>query len=337
MTIYYLGPMEEDFEDAQRLLLQVVRGHTASTVDVKYGASPRNKFLAPIPVEVGHALPLAERTGHWARWTQTAQRQMEYPPVKGRSRLIASEMRKDDSANFKTAAQSIEKRHDIAGNFCSEPQLVLPQNSYWMPNLRQDMSVTLGRVVYRKSVTSDLNVGAKRRKGSSLSVAMRRSIDMPHEFVISTTGMKPCSPLNESHEQSDNECLLIKMSPKEGLRDPPAPPPPDSAAYVDPPNHYPDLEIWLDIDREQQMLRLKDVRAVFNSIQTDILLPQLPTDLRFTTELSAASSTISDPRIQAYIKASDLNIWGAGRLKTPSSLILEVPILERDGTGSNGR
>lgn len=89
----------------------------------------------------------------------------------------------------------------------------------------------------------------------------------------------------------------------------------------------PDLEIGLFINQSTRTMTLRRVRLLFETRQSDLVMPDLPADLRFATKLYASAniSTGSLSPIDDFLERSNLNIWGTDRLKTPPNLTLAIP------------
>lgn len=333
MVIHFLGPAEDDFEDAKRLLLQSLQLSLPREVMVKYGASTRNRAIAPVPVVVRKALPLAERNQEWSRWTRTVERNNN----DAGSELKARDS--DDSEALGVALKATEKLHRHAGHSSAKCHLWMPKSAHWLPDLELSQSVVMGRVIYPEKSVKDLDVVGQGKKREDFPTAFWRTINSCREFLTSSNGLRHLRPSYNSapsSKVSKKEYLEIKMSPKQGGKPIVNTPTGENDPQYDQQGELPDLEIRLDIDQENRTLIPSQTRVVFMNFESDILLPHRSTDVRFLTQQYTSASANLYPEILAFIEASDLDIWGSDRLKTPSSLALCVPIYTAKGTRDTG-
>ena len=323
VSIFFLGPSEEDVDDAERLLLQSVRPQ-ARRVSVHYGASHGDRAIGPMPIEVGNGLPLAQRTGEYCRWSRSVERTGRSLEHKG-TQIPDSKTLREDEVILQKVLTGLEKRHSKKQESPKEVQLEVPQSPYWLPKLELDYSVTIGRVVSPVDVAKDVKIAKPDAKGKRWSSILCESITRQHEFLCSSNGLQPSFRSGKNKKLSQREFLLVRLSPSARSIEATPSLSTDSGILPTTQTPLPELEIQLDINQDHQQLTPKQVRFVFSTRKTDILLPQQPSDLRFMTEKFVNASTELDPTISAFIGSSNLNLWGSERLKTPSSLTLEVP------------
>lgn len=318
-----MGPSEEDVDDAERLLLQSVQPQSRP-VNVQYGASHGDRAIAPIPVEVGNGLPLAQRTGEYCRWFRSVERAGRSPEHKA-TQIPDPKRLREDEAIMQKVLTGLEKHHSKKQDSLKEVQLEGPQSPHWLPKLELDYSVTIGRVISPVEGAKDVKIAKLHAKRNRWSSILCDSITRQHEFLCSSNGLQPYFRSGKNKKLSQREFLLVRLSP--GVRSMKFTPllSTDSKTLPATQTALPELEIQLDINQDYQQLTPKQVRFVFSTRKTDILLPQQPSDLRFMTEKFVNASTELDPTISAFIDSSNLNLWGSERLKTPSSLTLEVP------------
>lgn len=89
---------------------------------------------------------------------------------------------------------------------------------------------------------------------------------------------------------------------------------------------FPPVEMHFTVHPETKDLELKDIIAVVISTASDVMLPELPLDLRFQQRSTARLRMLSRyqlPQITNFLKASQLNIT-QGRLETPPSMNLPI-------------
>ena len=320
-----MGPAEDDFEDAKRLLAQSLRSSESRTTVVKYGADFENTAIAPALVEVGNGLPLAERTREWSRWTRIVKRKERFDVPQEAPDAISKMSSRDDNAPLRVALRATEKLHSTIKHPSTEHGLWLPKSAHWLPDKQVAQSAVIGRVIYPTNVVKHLKVAGQHKTNIRLSSAFWRTLACRREFLTSNHGLQPSFAPTEGSELSPKEFLLIKLSPKQETQHFAEAPAKEGESQPDPYKQLPDLEIRLDVDREQQTLTPKQIRLVFKTLESDLLLPHRQSDLRFVTQWYMNSSANLDPEILSFIKSSKLNVWGSDRLKTPSSLALHVP------------
>lgn len=293
-------------------------------VNLQYGASHRNRTISPVPIEVGNGLPLAQRTGEYCRWSRPVARAVRSLEHRA-TQITDPKTLREDEAILQKILTSLEKHHGTKKESPKGVQLEVPQSSHWIPKLEQDYSVTIGRVITPVEVAKDVKIAKLDAKRNRWAPHLCDSITRQHEFLSPSNGLRPSFDSDKNKKISQREFLLVRLSPNVKFMKSTSSSLTDSKILPATQTPLPGLEIQLEINQDTRQLTPKQVRFVFSTKKTDILLPQQPSDLRFVTENFVNASTDLDPRISAFIDSSNLNLWGSERLKTPSSLILEVP------------
>ena len=322
ITVYFLGPSTDDFQDAKRLLLRSLRSPGFNKAIAVFGGSQNSTAIALVPIQIGTGLPFVQRIREWSRWTKVIKREQDIDAVRSELRATTT-INDDDMIVQKSAARWIEKHQGLlTGLLLERPSSVAP-SPHWQDQLRYSRSVTIGRVIYPRDVVQRVQkkIIARWEKGRAFSPNMWKKILGPHEFLSSRNGRLPSFFEKFSRKR---EFLAIKLNPKE-KNVPAAPSANDGDSSSRAPKYAPELEIHLEVDRDRQKIASTAVSAVFRSKKSDLMLPQESNDLRFVTEQYAISSANLDPNLQAFIEASNLAVWGSERLKTPLSLVLDVP------------
>lgn len=304
--IYFLGPSKDDFVDAQRLLLQSARVTGPRISSVHWGGLFRDLLAVPSPVEVGSGLPIAERTRQWSRWILPQIKKSipvgwHYVPHEKPRRIVPA------TANKAYQSQTIQE--SLSAN-------VSDRNLRCWPSVTaQSLSLSFGKVVYPTKAVKRLRVAARGPASERLSSAFTRNLNSPRQFVTTNLGLQPPRTGLDGGKLQDSAELRILMTPT------------PSALHEEVSRPIPDLEIGLFINQSTRTITLRRVRLLFETRQSDLVMPDLPADLRFATKLFASAniSTGSLPPIDEFLERSNLNIWGTDRLKTPSNLTLAVP------------
>ena len=324
MTIYFLGPSKDDFHDAKRLLLQSLRSPSSNEAIAVFGASQNHAGIAPVPIEIGNGLPFLHRTREWSRWSKIIKRNQDNDAVKSEPQATTEMAQMDDKSVLKSAVRRIEKLHRLSTHLPAESPPLVPPSPHWEAILRQSNSVTIGRVIYPTDVIQQVHkkIITRWKKGKDISPRMWQDLLGPHEFLMSSNGL--LLSFDDKISQM-REFLLIKLSPKRKGKHVPVAPSTNDCDLSKTPKQAPDLEIYLDIDQDRQYVAPKEMRAIFSTKKTDLLLPKESNDFRFVSNQYVISSPELDPNLSAFIQASNLNLWGSERLKTPPSLVLDVP------------
>ena len=247
------------------------------------------------PVEVSSGLPLNERATEWSRWTSGMKRKPKHnveawdssPPS---GPVIASGV---IESTYKFLYGKVQEtistiRHD--------PDTL---ESYWERDLRQGTSTIFGQILYPANSPASMDIKKK---------------DSRREFLTTVPGLRQflteLMPQNLDHQEE----LSIRLRPSQG-----------SGSETILANDLPGLDITVVVDKENRQTSLRSARLITGERQSDLLLPNEAMDLRFITESHLSAGEQMDQRIQDFIAASNLNIWGHDRLKTPASLQLSIP------------
>lgn len=188
-----------------------------------------------------------------------------------------------------------------------------PEHPGWPAAASQSSSLSLGYFLYPSKTVKGLKVEAPRRR---LSRGFIQSLNSPRRFLTNNLGLKPPPFVLTGSKVRYTEGLLIRMTPRLV-----ATRPKDDLAPI------PDLEISVLVDKQERSSSFNSLRLIFKTRKSDLLLPDLPVDLRFATELYATGALSLEklPQLRDFLNSSNLNIWGTERLKTPPILSLPIP------------
>ena len=180
----------------------------------------------------------------------------------------------------------------------------------------QTASVSFGHILYPTKVIKRLKVAAQSPTSERLSSAFTRTLKGPRQFLTNNLGVKSLPSTTIGGNLRYVEELLIRLTPRPMVTNPS-----DVSAPI------PDLEIRVLIDTHAKATRMRNARLIFETRQSDLLLPDQPVDLRFSTDLytNAANSFQDFSPLENFISASNLNVWGTERLKTPPYLTIPNP------------
>lgn len=246
-----------------------------------------------IPVEIGSELSLVERGMKWARLggKLLLDRRNHY-----REKAISQ-------GHLPMAAPSHVRRlmNQQAWKDLSNKQEI--PHAQWNQSLRLNESVVLGRLLY----PSTLPVTKMPRH--------THWIDSLHVLQTDVPSLSKCIMNAVDRKMHLRERLRVRLHPiyETKLQDNPRQPP------------LPDLQLDLEIGPELSEPKLKSARLVIEDRVVDVLLPKYTMDMRFNTQLCVFAQKDIDPAISRFLEASDLNLLGGQRLRTPSDLSISIP------------
>ena len=307
VIIYYLGPSKDDLVDAQRLLLQPGLTNNVHSSAAHWSPPLHNLSAAASPVDIGIGLPLANRVQQWSRWVLPKERKL-VP-----TGWSTAQIRRPRGIDLSTAQKAYESQviHEPPATIVAESEIWR-----WPEHTSQRITLDLGNVLYPTKAVNDLKVSARTPAGERLSSAFVRSLSSPRQFLSNNLGLKPPPIVAYDGKLHSIEELRILMAPRL-----------DSVQSAQRSTQSPDMEILINVDKYKKTTSLGRVRLIFETRQSDLLLPDQPIDLRFATELyvNAKDPRENLPQVAEFLASSNLNIWGTDRLKTPQNLTVPTP------------
>ena len=196
---------------------------------------------------------------------------------------------------------------------------------HWKSEIEYHDSVKLGQVLFpanrAKTIADELERNRRRTKMShkvrpihTKDIGLKVS-RIPREFLPLVPGLVRSLENLGSFKKSE-EFLRIQLSPS-----------PKKVSLPVPVEALPDLEIRINVDRDNKTTSMKDVRLI-NVQQKDFLQPRNIVDLRFVRKQCVYAKDDSiDSRIISFMQDCDFDIGGSERLKTPLGLSLSIPAL----------
>ena len=307
VIIYYLGPSKDDLVDAQRLLLQPGLTNNVHSSAAHWSPPLHNLSAAASPVDIGIGLPLANRVQQWSRWVLPKERKL-VP-----TGWSTAQIRRPRGIDLSIAQKAYESQviHEPPATIVAESEIWR-----WPKHTSQRITLDLGNVLYPTKAVNDLKVSARTPAGERLSSAFVRSLSSPRQFLSNNLGLKPPPIVAYDGKLHSIEELRILMAPRL-----------DSVQSAQRSTQSPDMEILINVDKYKKTTSLGSVRLIFETRQSDLLLPDQPIDLRFATELyvNAKDPRENLPQVADFLASSNLNIWGTDRLKTPQNLTVPTP------------
>ena len=312
MIIHSLGPDdEEDVAEARRLISQVLRKIEPKDRTVVAGQALRERRDLLVPIDVGSGLSLTDRSRQWCRWSSRSMRGIDR-----RAETDANSSRLDTVQNPLDQQQV----HNALNRFLviKDKKRRTSENTrrYWIEDVIYQDSAILGHVVFPTPKNEADRTSAS--PTSHLSGLQPRLTKIHTDFVTQVPGLVSLVDdigLENPHTKTrDEELLVIRLFP--------------SSKNILLPQiikAMPDLEIRIICDDKTKTTQIQKVSLVRRE-ELGLLLPQNTVDLHFTHErcIHARSGSI-DPSIELFIQNSNLDIWGPGRLKTPTDLTLSIP------------
>lgn len=304
LNIYYLGPDDEDLEDARRLISQILQIKPAKEWRLLIGAGIRESRDILVPIDVGTGLSLTERTQQWSRWCSRSTRQVNLQTHREGAAVRLNTM--DYPLDRKPVARALSQFFAAPVDKYETPKETIP---HWVSNISYWDSVLLGQVLFsalplKRPTKSDPGLQPKlakrRREFVTLVPGLVRSLE---NFGLST--IDPTA--------WDEEFLLIRLIPS------------FKNSLPVPLEVVPELEIRVFFDESSKTISIRDVRLIRRT-ELDLLLPQNTMDLRFIRRACVYSRKGGlDAQIKKFVQDSNLEIWGSGRLKTPTGLTISIP------------
>ena len=320
--MYYLGPDTADLEDVQRLINQLLDTGDRTKTQVRY--YPFDKSMIPIqsPIEAGSGVAWTERRVHWGRWRDTNVAK-SIKVVEGASTSQQDDYTKYNQSLNRQLAQSV-------GTFLSgkKPQheegIMAQIDQSWQPVPKYVVSAVLGHISYpiipelhryqrfrqtlSRTYKSEADHEYRLRKALHDTLESRRTLitnlpealsaikyqsslsqDVRHEIHVR---LKP-------HRAVDNESLDVKS--------------------------LPDLDMRVILNNRDRTSNLETIQFICDSCETDLLLPQEVSDVRFRAYTHHDALETVDHQLSQFFKQSNFDVWGEDRLKTPANVAFLVP------------
>lgn len=303
----YLGPGNEDLDDVQRLLSQTLQPSAPKKSFSYWTGNPKLEDSVPSPIEIGKGLPLVARGTQWSRWTGGVSRKS------GSTEGSKREDRDEAMSNVTTRSVKNEvvfKRVrasllDGLKNVHSETT-ELSSGDFWDTSSLSGASAVFGHVIYPLEKSKEmLKQGGIRDN--------RKDFDHRRDFLTTFPGILSFLRGSNIDRVESGEELRIRLIPSQNLG------PREKASL------FPILDICVNIIANPRSIRLAKVQLAIEEREYDLLLPAEATDIRFLADSHIFSGAQVDPRITDFLEASNLNVFGQERLKTPPQLTLSVP------------
>ena len=275
--------------------------------------------MVPIqaPIEVGSALPWTERRTPWTRWRDANW--VRTSNHEGRT----SRKSKSPSAS----ERSLSLTHTI-GQFLSEdrPNLkdadwVGGDHIHWQPYQKHMVSAVLGYIAYpvlsrlaQPNYIQARTYNSRKDQGTRLRNAFLKTIDSRRTMVTSLPGSLEAFERLLGTNSGDYQDIRVRLQPSKV----------DSSTEVEL-RTLPEVELRVRLNDQTKHADIESVRLVRDERESDLLLPQEVADARFRAYTYFESKPQLDPKISNFISASNFNVWGESRLRTPSKLNLFVP------------
>ena len=307
LQIYYIGPEDEDLENARRMINQIVRPRNRNTSlpFAKESTVLSNRPIRPTkdvltPVAVGNALPMIDRAKRWSRWCSPSIR------TSAPSRNGMKPTTRLDTLTDPLDQQQVMRALRSFYALSKKPYTVAEEaKKHWKSNKTYWDSAYLGQVLFPMP-TSKIKKSYQPRIGQS-----------DRTFVSLVPGMANAlghlgTPRLEGNP-SQEEYILVRLTPS------------FKNVIPFPLTTLPDLEIHITLDETDRKVSVRDARLSYRNAM-DLLLPSNTMDICFERRTCVYSRENKlDRRIQSFVDKSNFDIWGDNRLKTPAGLSLNIP------------
>lgn len=325
MRVFYLGPDDDELLETQRVIHQILRPTSSQNQELAWSKGDRPSNATPAPVVVGSRLSLLDRDQQWSRWFSPREKD-------GSGRRKKTDGASPSSSSIHPPAHDLHGKlaFDTVKAFFGAPddssnKLCNNVSPHWKSEIECHDSVKLGQVLFpanrARTIADELERNRRRTKTSHKIRPIHtkdiglKALRIPREFLPLVPGLvrslENLGPLKKSEE-----VLRIRLSPSS-----------KNVSQPVPVEALPDLEIRINVDRDNKTTSIKDVRLM-NVQQKDFLQPRNVVDLRFVRKQCVYAKDDSiDPRIMSFVQDSIFDIWGSERLKTPLGLSLSIPAL----------
>ena len=316
LHVYYMGPDDADFQDARRLINQIVRPISADKGSLIWCGVLNPSQMIPAPVDVGNGLQLMSKNQPWSRWCSPNFRQNEFKYRKPSS-IAALNTSASPLSCDRVAADSLieffappEEEHEAEEK--SSP--------YWQSTVSYLDSAVLGQVLFSTAAAEQKAASIQAKSKGAKDVKIQDELCLwRREFMTQVPGMlqmfEALGAVASGPELGSEEFLNIRLTPSF-----------KNTSLPIPLELLPDLEIRIWLDNVSRTATVKYARLV-HSKKLDLLMPQNIVDLRFFRQTCVYwQCGRLDPQIQQFVQDSNLDIWGTERLRTPTELTLEIPL-----------
>lgn len=322
-TIYYLGPDQDDLEDARRLLNVETNASISKSSGHILVELPIPPTASVIPVDFGDGIPLMARSTPWARFGNPSTRKSEtgveknHPPI----------------AKFTTSISESVEVLDQVTEFLRGPEdkpikgkLQMSSYEYWEGKATRWSRVVLGQLAFPLQQARRMETKLKKPK-PNISYRNQTQNSVQRLQRIFGTTVPGITRVVEASTMSmlPTERLLIRMLPASSPTRP-------SAVL----GRVPQLEIQINVHTKERTTTFAAARLVLSHHELDLLLPSHTTDVRFVRRLNLyADREQKNPRLIDFVNASNFDIWGSERLRTPNDLQISIPSCLIPGTEEN--
>ncbi|MCJ1337840.1 hypothetical protein MMC09_003124 [Bachmanniomyces sp. S44760] len=289
IRIYFVGPESTDAADATRLLLQFLK--PPREVNSQVTSEYRGESTAVLcPVEVSTALPWSDRNIEWFRWRNPSQKFL----------LHDSDDRHQAQQAFDSILMVLSPDSGESLSSGNLPDL----GESWQDQPTTSITATIGQILTDKSVDDEGT--AKLFPGKS---------DESRVMVSSIPRIQPILQRCGSTVTAVKQELHIRLSPVIG-----------ASSNLTESNNLPELVLRVTVDEDLRKTHLEEVTLVVREKHVDLLLPEKPVDLRFTSSVSISATNMIDGDIRHFFESCNLDVCGQDRLLTPNGLQLSLPV-----------
>ena len=301
LRIYYLGPDATGLEDVRRLFSQLTEPDPARDGQVFCGIRGTS-VPVQAPIDVGSTLPWAERATQWTRWRCGLNRKP----------IVEKEMQAypDGEQDIKTSiAHCLFDQSQHQPITAQSPQ----PSEYWQTHQTHVLTATIGPIAYPNPTYDSLKtVHSNARQERRAQLAFRKDIESRRVMVSEFPGILETLEVFSQQPIITQE-LHVRLSPIASSESP----------FT---QRLPDIEICIEIDKSIRRPRLISAQLIVQERVSDLLLPDQAYDVRFHDRSHFAAPYMRfDDRITQFVEASNFDVWGTDRLRTPSRLNISIP------------
>ena len=313
MLLYSLGKDDDDIDDVCRLITQAFRPSSSRTIQLLWAEGALSKASAN-PVDVESGLQWTERQTKWFRFGSPST------PSKQHLRGQEDPAKQYTFEHLNIAMQGMRALLLDSGTYVEVQSQSDSPRLLWQSSAQRTLSAVLGHVLFPEVSARSGRAGAQPTLPSPTTSNGRRSflstVPVPGFWPL-LDKLTQGDPLPVAEQKSEIDTtgelwirLISTSTPRAAKK----------SDLV-----MPDIELCVRIDKSTNIAQLDKVKLMLSSRESDVLLPEEATDLRFVDETFITAGSSFEETINKFIQASNLDIFGQDRLRTPPKAQILIP------------
>ncbi|KAI9849424.1 MAG: hypothetical protein M1837_004043 [Sclerophora amabilis] len=322
LAIHFLGPDQSQADDAKRLLLSSFPNKFETQRQLLDDLAPGESGKIPILHGLSKGLTLRDHDKSWCRlWSDGRVGRLSDLSKKDRGMNEFGHDSRDEihptvikglvehHINFFSGQLEEREQDPMSPDIPSSvpvKRVPFPALPRWDAETKWSTYATFGHILHEPS---------KGESATSNPSQLNLLPQTPRAFSFTAPRILDAIAQLPGNSGIASEYLMINLRPS-----------PWSALGLTLISSAPPVKIVLSLNRQSKKPSIQSVQAILAERSSDIMMPQLSTDMRLTTlsTLRLQQPTF-DPEIEDFIGRSYLDINGRGRLRTPETVKLLLP------------